>query len=325
MVLQGLNTKENTLLRIKALQNQIKAIDKEMKKEKTKVTSIWELFGFDSDAVNAMKMVADQIIAGLKEVAQARLEAAEAALEAAQKEVDAAQRVLEYQLEARANGYANEVETAQKELELKKKAEQDALKEKKKAQQQQAAIDTLTQISSLVTATAQIWSALGGIYIVGPALAAAAIGVMWGSFAASKIKAAQIAKESYGEGTVELLKGGSHQSGHDVDLGTKPDGTRRRAEGGEFFAVINKRNSRRYRELIPDIIKSLNNGTFASKYMNAYGQLGSFAMAASPATDVSRLERNVEAIKKQSETKVYVDVKGDTIISYKNLIRRLRN
>lgn len=323
--LQTGEEKENTLLRIKALQNQIKAIDKEMKKEKTKVTSIWELFGFDSDAVNAMKMVTDQIIAGLKEVAQARLEAAEAALEAAQKEVDAAQRVLEYQLEARANGYANEVETAQKELELKKKAEQDALKEKKKAQQQQAAIDTLTQISSLVTATAQIWSALGGIYIVGPALAAAAIGVMWGSFAASKIKAAQIAKESYGEGTVELLKGGSHQSGHDVDLGTKPDGTRRRAEGGEFFAVINKRNSRRYRDLIPDVIKSLNNGTFTSKYMNAYGQLGDFAMATSPATDVSRLERDVEAIKKQNETKVYVDAKGNTIISYKNLTRKLKN
>lgn len=315
--------KERTQQLIKTLENQIQAINRKMKKEKRKVTSIWDLLGFDSDAAEAMKMVTDQIISGLKEIAAARLEAAEAAVEQAEKEMDAAQKFLEYQLEARANGYANEVETAQKELELKKKAEQDAIKQKKKAQQEQAAIDTLTQISSLITATAQIWSALGGIYIVGPALAAAAIGVMWGSFAASKIKAAQLAKESYGEGTVELLQGGSHQSGHDVDLGTKPDGTRRRAEGGEFFAVINKRNSRRYRDVIPDVIKSFNDGTFASKYLGAYNQLGNFAMATAPATDVSRLERDVEAIKKQNETRVYVDAKGNTIISYKNLTRKL--
>ena len=49
-----------------------------------------------------------------------------------------------------------------------------------------------------------------------------------GEFAASKIKAAQLAKqtggtggtETYGDGTVELLEGGSHQSGNDIDLGT---------------------------------------------------------------------------------------------------------
>ena len=317
--------KERTEQLIKTLENRIKAIDRQMKKEKRKVTNIWELFGFDSDAVSAMKLVTDQVISALKEIVAARLEAAEAAVEQAEKEVDAAQKALDYELEARANGYANQVQTAQKELELKKKAEQDAIKQKKKAQQEQAAIDTLTQISSLITATAQIWSALGGIYIVGPALAAAAIGVMWGSFAASKIKAAQLAKESYGEGTVELLQGGSHQSGHDVDLGTKPDGTRRRAEGGEFFAVINKRNSRRYRDVIPDVIKSFNDGTFAAKYMGAYNQLGQFAMATAPAIDVSRLEKDVEAIKKQNETRVYIDPQGNTIISYKNLTRKLKS
>ena len=307
---------------IKTLENQIKAIDRELKKGK-KVSNIWELFGFDSDAADALQQITDQILDGLREITQARIDAAEAAVEQAEKEVDASRKFLEYELEARANGYANQVETAQKELELNKKKEEEAIKEKKKAQEAQDRINTLTQISSLITATANIWSALGGIPIVGPALAIAGIAAMWGSFAFSKIKAAQIAKESYGEGTVELLQGGSHQSGHDVDLGTKPDGTRRRAEGGEFFAVINKRNSRRYRDVIPDVIKSFNDGTFASKYLGAYNQLGNFAMATAPATDVSRLERDVEAIKKQNETRVYVDAKGNTIISYKNLTRKL--
>lgn len=309
---------------IKTLENQIKAIDKKLKKGK-KVSNIWELFGFDSDAADALQEITDQVLAGLNEIIEARIEAADAALEQAEKEVEASQKYLDYQLEARANGYANEVETAQKELALNKKKEEEAIKEKKKAQEAQDRINTLTQISSLITATANIWSALGGIPIVGPALAIAGIAAMWGSFAFSKIKAAQIAKESYGEGTVELLRGGSHQSGHDVDLGTKPDGTRRRAEGGEFFAVINKRNSRRYRDVIPDVIKSFNDGTFAAKYMGAYNQLGQFAMATAPATDVSRLERDVEAIKKQNETRVYIDKQGNTIISYKNLTRKLKS
>lgn len=317
--------RERTLQYIRALENRIKAIDKAITKEKSKVTSIWELFGFDSDAVDAMNMIANQIISALKEITAARLEAAEAAIEQAQKEIDAAQKYLDYQLEARANGYANEVETARKELELNKKKEAEALQEKKKAQEAQERINTLTQISSLITASAQIWSALGGIPIVGPALAIAGIATMWGSFAFSKIKAAQLAKESYGEGTVELLQGGSHQSGHDVDLGTKADGTRRRAEGGEFFAVINKRNSRRYRNVIPDVIKSFNDGSFAAKYMNVYDHLGRFAMTTAAATDVSRLERDVEQIRKQNETRIYVDSRGNTVIAYKNLTRKVRN
>lgn len=326
LAIQTGEQKAMTQKTIETIKNQIKAIDKEIKKG-AKVNNIWELFGFDSDAASAIRTITDQVIAGLKEITQARLEAAEAALEQAQKEVDSAQKVLEYELEARANGYANEVQTAQKELEVKKKAEQDALKEKKKAQQAQAAIDTLTQISSLITASAQIWSALGGIPYVGPALAIAGIATMWGSFAFSKIKAAQIAKESYGEGHVELLQGGSHQSGNDIDLGTRPNGTRRRAEGGEYFAVINKRNSRKYRDVIPDVIRSLNNGTFAQRYMRAYDNLGSFAFAATQggSTDVSKLERDVQAIKKQNDTRVYTDAQGNTVIVYKNLTRKLKS
>lgn len=311
---------------IDTIKNQIEAIDREIKKA-GKVSNIWELFGFDSDAAEALQTITNQVISSLKEIVDARLEAAEAALEEARKEMDAAQRVLEYQLEARANGYANEVETTQKELAMKKKAEQDALKEKKKAQEQQAAIDTLMQISSLVTASANIWSSLAGIPIVGVALALAGIATMWGSFAFSKVKAAQIAKESYGEGHVELLQGGSHQSGNDIDLGTRPNGTRRRAEGGEYFAVINKRNSRKYRDVIPDVIRSLNNGTFAQKYMRAYDNLGSFAFAATQggSTDVSKLERDVQAIKKQNDTRVYTDAQGNTVIVYKNLTRKLKS
>ena len=175
----------------------------------------------------------------------------------------------------------------------------------------------------MVTATALIWSQLGFPWAI-PAIA-----VMWASFAASKIVAAQMTKktgaETYGEGTVELLVGGSHQSGNDVDLGTKPDGTRRRAEGGEFFAVINKRSSRRFRKIIPDVINSLNNGTFAHKYLNSYTDSDNMTLNISEQSpDLRNLSDDVREIKEQNRRGVYGDGDGNTIESYKNLKRKIK-
>lgn len=296
----------------------------EESKKKDKTQDIYSILGLNlnDDQKEAINTSVSYAIEALNTLAQAKIDAANRAVEAAQKEVESAQTALEAELQARANGYASNVAYAQKELEDAKKNEQKALKEQQKAQRQQQAIDTAQQISSLVTATALIWRQLG-IWGAIPAIA-----VMWGSFAASKIKAAQLAKnpgtETYGEGTVELLQGGSHQSGNDIDLGQKPDGTRRRAEGGEFFAVINKRNSRRFRRYIPDVINSMNNGTFAHKYLNAYKGADLISIGAGSGADLSKLERDVNAIKKQGERRTYLDKDGRIIIEYKNLTRKLR-
>ena len=254
------------------------------------------------------------------------VQAAEAKKQLADEEVDRAKSTLEAELEARANGYANEVETARKELDLARKNQQKAIEEQKRAQRAQEAIDTATQTSSLITATANLWKSLSSVPYVGTALAIAAIAAMWGSFAAAKIKAHQVAgssSEEYGEGTVELLQGGSHQSGNDIDLGRKADGTRRRAEGGEYFAVINKRNSRRYRGLIPDVINSLNDGTFAEKYMGAY-QGGNVIVNEDRRADLSGLSNDVRLIREQGEREQFVDGSGSTIQTYKNLRRIIR-
>ena len=180
----------------------------------------------------------------------------------------------------------------------------------------------------LVTASANIWKSLSGIPVVGPGLAAAALATMWISFAAAKVRAAQVSKntEQYGDGTVELLQGGSHASGNDIDLGTKPNGTRRRAEGGEFFAVINKRNSRRFRDVIPDVINSLNDGTFADRYQRANAAMAGYAVQLIGGnTDVSGLEKDVAAIRQQGDESRYVDGQGNMIIRYKNLTRKIKS
>ena len=326
----ALETKPDGTLteRGKIIANQIKEIDNEIDKT-SKPSNIYELFGLNltSEQEQAISTAAQYAIDAINSIADAKVQAAERAVEAADREVEAAQNALDAEREARANGYASNVEQAQKELDLAKKNQEKALKEQAKAQKQQEAINSLVQASSLVTASAEIFKSFAGTGPWGIPAAIAMIATMWSAFAAAKIKASQLTKgneEKYGEGTVELLQGGSHQSGNDIDLGTKPDGTRRRAEGGEFFAVINKRNSRRFRKVIPDVIKSLNNGTFTDKYLAAYDGVNNISVNFKEKNnDLNDIRNDIREIKNRERT--YRDANGDTIITYKNLKRRIRS
>jgi hypothetical protein len=307
---------------IETIKQEINSLAKE---QQERGTDIYSLFGLklNDDTKAGINTSLQYAMDALNTYVDEWVSAADRKVEAADREVDSAQNVLNAELAARASGYANNVIMAQKELDLAKRNQEKALREQQKAQRAQAAMQTIQQAGNLVSASALIWAQLGFPWAI-PALA-----VMWGSFAASKIKAAQVtrqgATEAYGEGTVELLSGGSHQSGNDVDLGRKADGTRRRAEGGEFFAVINKRNSRKYRKYIPSVINSLNNGTFESKYLNAYqGGEGLIISVNNEPRDLRTITDDVREIKEQNRTRVYVDGTGNTVETYKNLKRKIK-
>lgn len=317
-------TNKMTDMEVKAVKAAIEKINQE--KSRVGYDNLYELLGLNvsdrqQDALNtAISSISDSI----GSLIDSWVSAADAAADSANKQVEAAQKILDAEIEARNAGYANNVDMARKELELAKKNAKEAEKEKAKAQKAQARIDSLSQSSSLVTASANIWSSLSSVPLIGPALAVAAIAAMWTSFAAAKIKASQVSKEEYGEGTVELLRGGSHASGHDIDLGRKSDGTQRRAEGGEFFAVINRRNSRRYRNVIPDVINSFNDGTFAERYRKANEKMSGMAIGMiGGGTDVSGLEKDVRAIRQQGDQGRYTDADGNQIVRYKNVTRKI--
>ena len=316
--------KDITSLEMQTLQAQMKKLDQEAQKNK-KNRDIFDLMGFNltEEKKEAITTSFNFAIDQLHSYMDAWVQAAEAKAQLAEKEVERAQNVLDAEIEARNQGYASDVETARKELELAKSNQAKALKEKEKAQKAQLALQTVEQAANMITATSLIWSQLGFPWAI-PAIA-----VMWGSFLAAKIKAAEVTKqgtEQYGEGTVELLEGGSHQSGNDIDLGRKTDGTRRRAEGGEFFAVINKRNSRKYRNIIPDVIHSLNAGTFDSKYLHAYDGAEGLAINVQQGgnTDLRGLSSDVRAIREQGDRRSYTDSRGTHSI-YKNLHRVYKN
>ena len=247
------------------IRNTIAKLEKDIKAERVP-QDIYDVLGLNitdeqKEALNESFQFAKDVIADFYDY-KAKL--AEQAVDAANREVEAAQNALNSEREARAAGYANNVAMAEKELAAAKQQQKKALRQQQETQKAQQRLQTIEQAVNMVTGTAKIIGQFGMPWAI-PVIA-----LMWGAFAASKIKAKQLESEQYGEGTIELLEGGSHQSGNDIDLGTKKDGTKRRAEGGEFFAVINKRSSRKYRKEIPRIINSLNRGDFAEKYAAAY-------------------------------------------------------
>lgn len=293
--------------------------------------TLLEKLGFDDDQIDALKDSVNIVIEQLQSIMDAEVELAEQAVEAAEARVEAAQKAYDAEVEARNNGYANNVATAKKELEQEKKNQQEKQKMLQAAQKRQEALNTVIQASSLITASANLWSSFSSIPIVGPALALAAIATMWTSFAVAKVKAKQITasqSEEYGEGGLEFLEGGSHASGNDIDLGVENKKKRRmKAEGGEALAIINKQRTRKYRKILPDVIDSFNKGTFEDKYLNAFGNSDklNISLNSNNNMDLSKIEDDVRSIRKQNETRYYTMPDGTVIMQHRNVKRIIKN
>lgn len=326
----GINKAGNKQLsdqEIKAHETAIKLIDKQMRDNMKSNIDIYDVFGLDlsDEKKEAIATSMQYAMDALTTFLDYKIQAADRAVEASEKETDASQRRLDAELQARANGYANNVLMAQKELDNAKKNQEKALKEQEKAQKAQQAIQTIQQIGNLVTASTMIWAQLGFPWAI-PAIAA-----MFGSFIFAKVKAGQMAKQSagtetYGDGMFEEVAGGSHQSGNDVDFGSKADGTKRRIEGGEGVAVFNKRAMRKFRAPIKNVVHSINAGTFASKYMQAFRGDGlNINVNANTSTkELASMANDVKEIKESNRRKFF-QKGGDTVETYKNLTRIHKN
>lgn len=305
---------------VEIIKNTIKKIDKEIEKSKTSETKdIYDLLGIklDDDEKQAISQSVGFSIEQLQSILDAQVQIKDQALQAAKEETQAAQDKLNAELEARNNGYANDVDTARKELQLAKDKEKKAAEEKEKAQKRQLALNTILQTSNLITASTEIWKALSGISVVGIALAIAGIATMWGSFAAAQVKARQVVKTEYGDGGIEFLEGGSHASGNDIPIGTTKDGRSRRAEGGEALIIINKRNTRKYKDVLPGITKSLNSGRFENMYGGVFN-VGDKVVN----INLSKIESEITEIRKNQNNSIIIRPDG-AIIETKGNVRRI--
>ena len=241
---------------------------------------------------DAFQFAKDQI----NELAALRVEKANEAVEMRRRDVESARQALDVELQNRRDGFANLVETKEKELELAKANQKKAEKEQQRALKAQRRIQTIQQAANLVTAAAKI---LGQLGIAGiPAVA-----IMFATFAAAKIKAGKLSRKQFGKGGHELLDwGGSHTSGDDIPFGVSKDGkSGLYAQRGERWAVFNKTAEGRYN--LPEIINSLNNGGFESSFLSMSADAAGIPIFNVTQNNVNTtvMEGHLKAIRHQGE------------------------
>jgi len=323
--LNKISTEKLSDVQLETFKNQIKKIDQELDKVgQRQVNDIYDLFGFN--LTDEKKTALTESLSFVKEqfsdLANTRVELSNQNVDTANTEVAASQRQLDIEIANRQAGLADKVETAQKELAAAKKNQEDAIKEQQKAQRAQQRIQTIEQSVNMVTAASNIWKSLGF------PLAIPAIGLMFGSFIAAKVKANQLSKKEFSEGGLEIIGGGSHASGNDTYLGFQSEGKAAFGEKGEAHIILPKGKTSKYKSILPSLVDSLQKGTFEKNYMsmnashvsdspNVYIQ----SESSTAATDTSKMEDDLSAIRRNGERSYTTNGKGQTVERYKNITR----
>ena len=192
-------------------------------------------------------------------------------VEQTQSEIDELESQLEDEKDLRDAGLANNVEVIEAEIAEKKrqkdeqiKQEEELLEKKKNMQKVQLALDTVSQLSGLITASVNIFQGFSTIPIVGIPLAIAMIGLMFGTFVASKAKAAQsINQQTVQHGEGGEISGRSHGQGGEKYYNA--DGSKvKELEDGEF--VVRRLQYGKFGKLV----RAINDDDFSGLSVNDY-------------------------------------------------------
>ena len=237
------------------LRLQLGLIDKEIDGAKASKT-IWDYIGLGNspEAQEAIRNSVDTFRGVLDDIFSARVEDAQRTRELLNTQISETQRALEAEMDMMRDGYANNVDAKKKELEDLRVAREKALREEEKALKAQRALDTISQLSSLISASADIFKSLAKLGPIGVAVAVATIATMFGAFAAAKTRAAQVTKLAEG-GTgsdTGMITGKRHSQGGERFLDHVE------VERGERWGVLNRRASAKYGKAFSEIVTSFN-------------------------------------------------------------------
>ena len=304
---------EMTSLQVQIARNQIQAIKNEISSlGKSQTTDIYEILGFkvSDKQKEALSTSLEFAKEQYQQLTEERLRLAEQNVTQTNAEVASTERALQREIENRNSNHAHNVETATRELAEAKANQSKALAERRKAQREQGRIQSLERIANLITASSKIWGQLGF-----PA-ALPALGIMWGSFAASKIRANKLAKQEFRDGGLEWIGGGSHASGNDTPLPFTTNGKQAYAEKGEAHMIIKRSAARKAKGILPQIFKSLNRGTFENDYMSRTEMI---APTNNVVVDLTRTEDELVKIRQQGEqVQPYRDSNGNLVVTMGN-------
>lgn len=237
----GIQTNTNWLSAIKAGQ---KAISEQNK------TEVDDTKSRNEQILDAAKDLAASLNQVMDEMYQNRVNDAQRTRELAENRLQEAQNDLDAEIELYKAGYASNVAAKQKEIEQLKAKRDRALKDEQKAVAAQRKYDTITQASSLITASANIYKALSKLGPIGVVLAIGTIATMLTAFAVTKN---QINK------TTKLARGGHGMvNGRLHSEGGEPFLNHVEVEQGERWGVLSRSASRKYGKVFGNMVDSFN-------------------------------------------------------------------
>lgn len=264
LISQGEVENEVAIQQLKAtiakLQNELGSIGEEKNK-----FSFAKLLGIDQETLDGIidiaKTTSDAIsdilerrLAKEQEIVNRRKELNDEDIQNSNDRLNQLTDQLKIEEELAEKGFANNLDLVHAQIEEEKKARDGALDEQKAIQIKEAElqkkkerIDTLNQISSIITAAANVIAGFSTVPLVGSILGAIAVAAMIAGFIASKQKVKDAAKLEHGG----KLKGKSHREG-----GMKIEGTDYEVEGEEWF--INKKSSKKHDR----ILRAINEDNF---------------------------------------------------------------
>lgn len=94
-----------------------------------------------------------------------------------------------------------------------------------------------------------------------------------------------------------------------------------------MFAIINKRNTRKYRRELPDIVRSLNQGVFERRFARTFDgsdRLAPIVTLSGAPTDTATIERELRAIRRQGERQVTAMPDGTLLVRRGNVQRIIK-
>jgi hypothetical protein len=224
--------------------------------------SIANALNIDDDQLNAISdaivQVGKQIFDTISDSLSAELEAQDEIIDKLSERGDQVSEELDREIELNKQGFASNVQIKKEELEQIRREEEIAQKEKEKIVKKQELLNSIQQVSSLVTASTQIFNSLAGIPFVGIPLAVGLIASMFGAFAVTKSKAKNLTKlEKGGSGdSTGMFTGNRHSNGGESFL------EQVEVEGGEKWGVLSRSASSKYGTTFDDVVKLMNSGNF---------------------------------------------------------------
>lgn len=285
--------------------------------------TLGELLGLSDDQVDGLKEATKQVLDSISQIADARVQAAEEVTRQRQKDLQEAQDFLIRQQELAAEGLANDTDLAKQEVERQRELRDAALKEEAKARRAQILLDSVSQISSLITASANIFKSLSVIPFAGIPLAIATIATMFGAFAKAKadaLKSAAVPK--FRKGT--KLEGRSHEAGG-LAISDEHGNVVGEAEGDEW--LIGTRPSREHDRFL----ERLNKGEFAGVDLDRLFRPGASNPITEAAPRIERIEREFREIRETQHTaalaQAYYSAAADIVraIEEKEVVTPLTN